>query len=335
LKRNAFPAILHAVLPWRHRLGMETTKSQAVYSMTKLLIATPAYGNMFYTPYVRSIIGLQRRLAQRKWDSLFMTISYADIVNSRNYLLTQWYDKTDATHLLFIDADMGYPAKLIIEMIELGKPVVGVIAPKREIDLNRLAESVRKGENTERAIARAHKYVFRPVKQAGKHTIINGFVEVEGCGAGILLIERSCVRRILEKMPEVSDPTVQQTFPAFKDLDRLIRAFDVISVKGAQMSEDYSFCHRWRQQCGGEIWANVRHKITHIGLQRFTGRYADVVSFGPRAAVDKPLKSAKAAASVSAGSLVQLTKRKAESGVRAKNTLGQIVVGRVTRPTKQ
>jgi hypothetical protein len=149
--------------------------------VTKILIATPAYGNMFYTPYVRSIINLQRLLARNKWDSMFMTMSYSDIVDSRNFLLTNWYDKTNATHLLFIDADMGYPAKLIAEMVELGKPVVGVI--KREIDLSRLAELARKGEKAERAIARAHNYVFRPIKKGVKPRMIKGFVEVEGCGA--------------------------------------------------------------------------------------------------------------------------------------------------------
>ena len=37
--------------------------------MTKILIATPAYGEMFYTPYVSSVIRLQRLAARNKWDS--------------------------------------------------------------------------------------------------------------------------------------------------------------------------------------------------------------------------------------------------------------------------
>src|SRR5262245_41473116 len=98
--------------------------------MTKILVATPAYGEMFYTPYVSSLVRLQRLMTRHKWEMTFISTSYADIVESRNFLLTHWYDKTDATHLLFIDADMGYEAKLIVEMIEFGKPIVGVVYPK-------------------------------------------------------------------------------------------------------------------------------------------------------------------------------------------------------------
>jgi hypothetical protein len=57
--------------------------------MTKILVATPAYGEMFYTPYVSSLIRLQRLVARNKLDLRFASISYADIVESR-FLLTHW-----------------------------------------------------------------------------------------------------------------------------------------------------------------------------------------------------------------------------------------------------
>ena len=57
-----------------------------------------------------------------------------------------------------------------------------------------------------------------------------------------------------------------------------------MTVKGARLSEDYSFCHRWRQ-CGGEVWANISHPITHVGLHRYAGRYQDAMPRGPRIVV--------------------------------------------------
>lgn len=251
--------------------------------MTKILLATPAHGEMFYAPYVRSIIGLQKLFSRHNWESSFATISYADIVESRNFLLTHFFDNTDATHLLFIDADMGYDPKLIAEMVRLAKPVVGVIAPKRQIDLNRLAELAAKGEPPRRAIARSHSFLFRPVKGGAKPPVA-GFVEVEGCGAGILLIQRDCIKTLLEKLPALNDTAAGTTSPLAqaKRLTRLIRAFDPITVGGARLSEDFSFCHRWRRLCGGEVWANINHEITHVGLQRFSGRYMDAMPQGPR-----------------------------------------------------
>jgi hypothetical protein len=252
--------------------------------MTKFLIATPAYGEMFYAPYVRSIIGLQKLLSRNNWDSSFATIAYADIVESRNFLLTHFYDNTDATHLLFIDADMGYDPKLIGDMVRIDKPIVGVVAPKRQIDLKRLAELASKGEQPQRAIARSHSFLFRPAKGTAKPRPAPGFVEVEGCGAGILLIKRDCIKTMLEKLPTLNDASAGKTSPLAlaKNLIRLIRAFDPMTIDGARLSEDFSFCHRWHRLCGGEIWANITYEITHIGLQRFSGRYADAMPSGPR-----------------------------------------------------
>ena len=50
--------------------------------MARILLATPAYGDMFYTPYVSSVIRLQRLLARDKHELIFAAISYADIVES-------------------------------------------------------------------------------------------------------------------------------------------------------------------------------------------------------------------------------------------------------------
>jgi hypothetical protein len=103
--------------------------------VNSLFIATPAYGEVVYSAYVQSLFGLQHELALRRWPSFYATLSFSDIVESRSVLLTHWFDRTDASHLLFVDADMGFEPKLVIDMLELDEPLVGVIAPKRRLDL--------------------------------------------------------------------------------------------------------------------------------------------------------------------------------------------------------
>lgn len=250
--------------------------------MTKITIATPAYGEVFYAPYVRSLYRLTQVFAQRKWRSSLSYVSYADIVESRNYLLTQWFDKSDASHLLFLDADMGFAPELITDMMNFGTPVVGVVYPKRQIDLDRLTKLAASGDSPVLALARSHEFIVRNPR---KTTYRNGFIEVDGCGTGIMLIKRDCVEELLRKFPQLSDTAAKKLSPLAKDLDRLIRAFDPVTVDGARLSEDYSFCHRWRQ-CGGEVWASIAHEITHIGLHSFKGRYQDAQR-GPRVTVGK------------------------------------------------
>jgi hypothetical protein len=89
---------------------------------------------------------------------------------------------------------------------------------------------------------------------------------------------------MLKKLPGLSDAKAKDSTPLAKDLKRLIRAFDAVTVDGARLSDDFAFCHRWHEGCGGEIWANIEAPVTHLGLHRFTARYADAAG-GPRITV--------------------------------------------------
>jgi hypothetical protein len=251
--------------------------------LTKITIATPAFGEIFYTPYVQSLFRLMRAFQQRKWDSTFASIAYADIAESRNFLLTRWFDKTDATHLLFIDADMGFPAQLVLDMVDFGQPVVGVVYPKRQVNIERIAGASAAGEPIQRAIAKGHSYILRKKRGLSIASPHRGFMQV-GCGAGVFLIARTAVETMLKKMPDLSDPKAKTNSPLAANLDRLIRAFEPLRIDDALLSEDFSFCHRWNL-CGGQVWVNTAHPIEHIGLHRFSGRYADL---GPQLTVGNP-----------------------------------------------
>jgi len=267
--------------------------------LPKLLIATPAHGEVFYTPYVDSIFRLHRALPPVGWTLSFASISYADIAESRNFLLTHFFDKTDASHILFVDVDMGFEPQLVQEMIALNKPVVGAIAPRRAIDLKRLARIASEGTESEQAINRAHDYVVQTARgrNAGRK---KGFIEVDGVGAGVLLIQRGAIDQMLKKMPSLSDKGAPKHSPLARGLDRLIRAFDPITTDIGRLSEDFSFCHRWRVDCGGEIWASTNRTITHVGLHHYAGRYGDAAA--PRILIGgKTAPDARAAARAGVG----------------------------------
>jgi hypothetical protein len=50
------------------------------------------------------------------------------------------------------------------------------------------------------------------------------------------------------------------------------------SASGTFLSEDYSFCRRWTDM-GGEIWADLESRLTHVGPMVFNGNVA--TQFGP------------------------------------------------------
>jgi hypothetical protein len=238
----------------------------------KLAVATPAYGEAVYTAYLRSILQLQRALIKRGDSMQHVAISYAEVSEARNFLLTQWYDKTDASHILFVDADMGFEPQLVFDMLAFNKPVVGTIYARRQLDLARVAAAAAKGEAAARAMARGHDFIVRPLAGARRE---KGFMQVGGCGAGLLLISRACIAQMLKKLPAIDDKAAKKFSPLAADFDRLIRAFDPITVNGARLSEDYAFGHRWHRECGGEIWARYDKAVTHVGPYHFSASYAD------------------------------------------------------------
>lgn len=210
-----------------------------------VFIALPAFGQTNCSQTTFSLMALAKALIRSGRDYYFSDYSFPDIAESRNALTTIWYDKTDAEWMLQVDADMAWGPQLIIDMLEFGKPLTGVLYPKKR-----------------------HPIEFVGSWKAGA-LIQNGFMQMEGIGFGITLIHRSVVHDMLESGVAESDPRGHDF-----GLGRLIRAFDIIKVDGRRLPEDKSFCHR-HKQCGGEVWANISHKIGHVGQHEYSGRFAD------------------------------------------------------------
>jgi hypothetical protein len=156
-----------------------------------------------------------------------------------NLMLTAWYDATPFSHLLFVDADMGFPPELVADMLRLKAPLVGAFYAKRQ---------------------HPPAMVGAPLDDVE----VDGFKRAEYIGAGVMLISREMIAEMIEMIPGLIGPvgSLQSSIPV--KLTRVIRAFDPIEAK----TEDVSFCDRWRQ-CGGTIWANVKHQVKHIGDQEY------------------------------------------------------------------
>lgn len=111
----------------------------------------------------------------------------------------------------------------------------------------------------------------------------NGFLEVAGVGGGIVLIRRDCVEKMIEAYPDLMDTRPPERQPArvqveAANLDRVFCPFNEAKNKdGNGLSEDLSFCQRWRD-IGGKVYANVSHPIGHIGPRESVGAYESFLS---------------------------------------------------------
>lgn len=242
-------------------------------SSKKLNIATPAYKGEYASPYVRSFYSLLSAAPSMGLRFSFSEIDYSDIVTSRNYLISNFfYNKVDCSHLLFIDADMGFPSQLISEMLALNEEVVGVAYPKRSIDLEKLHSL--NNQSFKKAYAQASSFIGYPSEP---HPRNPAFRKVQGCGTGILLISRECINRMLQRCPEIIDRTRFKRLPFGAKFSTFLTPFNKIELDDRELSEDFSFCQRWTKDCGGSIYANVTHDIEHVGNFTVKTCYSDLL----------------------------------------------------------
>jgi len=99
----------------------------------KILIGTPAYGETVTTTYCETLFWLFDHFHANhphcKLEHKFLSLAL--LPHIRNYFASRVLNDKSYTHLLFIDADMGFAPSLIEHMIAADKPVVGCICPKR------------------------------------------------------------------------------------------------------------------------------------------------------------------------------------------------------------
>lgn len=238
---------------------------------SKINLALPVYGAAYKSVFVRSLFATLTHKSLAGCSFSLSEVEYTDMPLSRNYLLTNfYYRKTDCTHMLMLDSDMGYPPDLIAAMLALDKPVVGTLYPRRQIDLRRLHSL--SAMPFEKAVANSVEFLGKVIEPREEK---DGFVRVSMCGTGIFLVSRACVTTMIEKMPEIVDTTIYSNRQYTNQFDRFLTPFNKIKTPEIDLPTDFSFCRRWTD-CGGEIWARHDRRIAHAGDLIVSAAYSEI-----------------------------------------------------------
>lgn len=229
--------------------------------MRKVFMFVPGFGQIISAATFMTTHALQQAFATKSIAGSVSTLSFPDIAELRSMATTIWYDTMpDNQYLLFIDSDMGFAPDMVLDMFHFDEPVVGAIYPQRNLPTSWAGSGTGEKETQRRG----------------------NFMEVEGVGMGVTLIRRDVITVMLQKFPELIDTKIALQ-PYAKILqsagaNRLLRVFDkmVIPDRGV-VSEDLSFCIRWRQ-CGGQVWAAVGYRISHVGPYDYGACYLEHVT---------------------------------------------------------
>jgi hypothetical protein len=235
-----------------------------------VFLATPCYGGVVTQGYMQSVIGVMQRAAA---DGIDVTLALlgqdALITRSRNTLLAHFVSSTAATHILFIDSDISFEPALVSRLLASGKEVVAASYPLKTHYWDSYAEQrLRRGEPASTAGLR---YVGELCDGA--------LAERDGdlatatyVGTGFMLISRAVILRMIEAYPETRYKRVHAYADEQTAEHDPYALFDCMIDPVAQtyLSEDFTFCHRWRM-LGGQIWLDTRSRLTHTGPADFCG----------------------------------------------------------------
>ena len=234
-----------------------------------LVVATPCFGGQISVLYAASLFRLQKLV--HRCSDLSLKVLFKDgdalITRARASLISQFLDDPRSTHLLFIDADIGFEPDQVLRLIESGADMCAAIYPIKRIDWEKVKTTIETARPN--PAAAALKYVFEvdnPSAVAEK----GGFVKVRYAGTGFLMIRRDALERMCARHPQLQYRRDHSTDAATASDKRFALFECMIAEDGTYLSEDFAFCKRWTDM-GGEIWADLKSKLRHVGPMTFCG----------------------------------------------------------------
>jgi hypothetical protein len=247
-------------------------------SRPSILIATPCFGGMVSQNYMLSVIGLMNHALSAGFDVSLSLLGYDALISrARSVLVAAFLDNPVTTHLLFVDADISFEPRQVERLLQSDKDFAGALYPVKSIDWDLIpGRCVERGESIRHA-ALSYVGAFCPAEERRQE---GDFATGVYVGGGFQLIRRCALERMIAAYPETHFSHAH-TLPKSGSRNEAPRSQNLYALfdciidpdTGAYLSEDYSFCRRWRK-IGGEIWIDGASKLTHSGPYEFVGDHA-------------------------------------------------------------
>ena len=187
--------------------------------MTKVHFMTPCYGGQITEVCFNSYLQWSIIATKNNIDFQIDTLSNESNVNRARNTCASKFLSGDATHLMFVDADIKFNPTDVVKLLTHDKDIVGGIYPQKTLPPKMVVNTIDNG------------------KREGN------LIEVGTIGTGFMLI-----KRINNNQYDFFQCTIDS--------------------RGRYLTEDWSFCRRWRQ-VGGEVWADLDIALEHVGYFRF------------------------------------------------------------------
>ena len=261
----------------------------------KIFVATPMYGGICGGQYTKSTADLASMSAQYGMDvRFFYLFNESLITRARNYLVDEFL-RSDCTHLMFIDSDIGFDPNDVIALAVIAesgsdKHIVCGPYPKKCIAWEKIKRAVDKGfADKDPSVLEKYvgDYVFNPKEGTGSIALDEPVEVLEG-GTGFMMIQREALEKFRDAYPQYMYKPDHVRTEHFDGSREILMAFqaEVDPKSKRYLSEDYWFCQK-AQEIGLKTWLCPWMKLQHMGSYVFGGSLIDLAQIGAGATADE------------------------------------------------
>jgi len=217
----------------------------------RVALCIPSAGHVVHKPFLRSLDATKEAL-----DALGVTWVQVQrdggshVGKAREAVLWSAME-LDVTHLFWLDDDMTWEPSTFLSLLSSGHDFSAVVGMRKT-----------------RPVQPACNVL--PGEQVFDHR--TGFLEVRDVGFAFVCLTRGAIERMCEAHPELRYNTTDGSAQYALFLDMI--------DNGERMSEDFSFCRRWRAM-GGRIWLDAHAELGHLGVDTYRGRLSDFFQYEP------------------------------------------------------
>ena len=259
----------------------------------KLFVATPMYSGICSGYYTKSMTDLASVCTKHGITMrLYYLFNESLVQRARNYCVDQFL-RSDCTHFMFIDSDIGFQAYDVLGLLGLSVledkyDVVCGPYPKKTLTWEKIKQAVDAGvadEDPSELENYVGDYVFSVINN-NEISMTTPF-EVKEAGTGFMMIRREVFEDYAEKFPQLEYKPDHARSTSF-DGSKSIHAFfdcEIDPDSKRYLSEDYFFCRNVRS-IGKKVWICPWMRLQHIGTQVYGGSLPHLAGIGAAMTVD-------------------------------------------------
>jgi hypothetical protein len=240
----------------------------------RLMVTIPTHSGSLTSATADSLFQLQRMMLHRGHSVEVEFYSGPVIADLRNVMVADFLGRP-ADALLMLDSDTGVTGPTFARLLDWNRPIVGCMYPKRRFNWqNAKFESA---SSVADVLYQATEFVGRLEGHGSgaAFEVENGFARAIHIGTGVMMIRREVFDTLKTAYPDLKNRGFSfSEFPPPRFAENWGFFNPLLDPNGPSISEDFSFCYRWRS-AGGEVWADVTSAVVHVGTYKFSGNFLD------------------------------------------------------------